>query len=215
MLGPLPSLAELAELCALSVRQLTRGFRASRGCSLGEHIAQRNKQNKTAVQSILARAIPFIGVIGMSLIILVLSSALLPNWKILLALLVILAAVTTFLWSSLIRIYSKAQIALQDTLAETPAPYSIAPAPIANLLREAKIETVTIMDGSPAKGKLISELGLRTRTGASIVAIERNGETIINPGPDEEIHTNDQLLLLAKASQLEAARRELAPAGAA
>lgn len=39
-LGPLPALAELAELCALSVRQLTRGFRASRGCSLGEHIAQ-------------------------------------------------------------------------------------------------------------------------------------------------------------------------------
>lgn len=39
-LGPLPSLGELAELCALSVRQLTRGFRASRGCSLGQHIAQ-------------------------------------------------------------------------------------------------------------------------------------------------------------------------------
>ena len=48
-----------------------------------------------------------------------------------------------------------------------------------------------------------------------IVAIERNGETIINPGPDEEIHTNDQLLLLAKASQLEAARRELAPVASA
>lgn len=34
-----PSLTELAGLCRVSVRQLTRGFRASRGCSLGEHIA--------------------------------------------------------------------------------------------------------------------------------------------------------------------------------
>ena len=35
-----PSLSELAELCGLSVRQLARGFRASRGGSLGRHIEQ-------------------------------------------------------------------------------------------------------------------------------------------------------------------------------
>jgi AraC family transcriptional regulator len=35
-----PSLAELATLCGLSVRQLTRGFRTSRGCSIGQHVAQ-------------------------------------------------------------------------------------------------------------------------------------------------------------------------------
>jgi AraC family transcriptional regulator len=34
-----PTLAELAGLCRLSVRQLTRGFRASRGCSIGDHVA--------------------------------------------------------------------------------------------------------------------------------------------------------------------------------
>lgn len=33
-----PSLLELASLCRISVRQLTRGFRVSRGCSLGEYI---------------------------------------------------------------------------------------------------------------------------------------------------------------------------------
>lgn len=35
-----PTLAELAGLCRLSVRQLTRGFRASRGCSIGDYLAQ-------------------------------------------------------------------------------------------------------------------------------------------------------------------------------
>jgi AraC family transcriptional regulator len=35
-----PSLAELAMLCGLSVRQLTRGFRLSRGISLGRYVAE-------------------------------------------------------------------------------------------------------------------------------------------------------------------------------
>jgi AraC family transcriptional regulator len=35
-----PTLAELAELCHLSIRQLARGFRASRGYSIGDHVAQ-------------------------------------------------------------------------------------------------------------------------------------------------------------------------------
>jgi AraC family transcriptional regulator len=34
-----PTLSELAALCKLSVRQLTRGFRASRSCSIGEYVA--------------------------------------------------------------------------------------------------------------------------------------------------------------------------------
>ena len=34
-----PTLGELATLCQLSVRQLTRGFRISRGCSIGDYVA--------------------------------------------------------------------------------------------------------------------------------------------------------------------------------
>ncbi|WP_334181964.1 helix-turn-helix transcriptional regulator [Novosphingobium sp.] len=34
-----PRLEELAQLCGVSVRQLTRGFRASRGCSIADHVA--------------------------------------------------------------------------------------------------------------------------------------------------------------------------------
>lgn len=34
-----PTLSELAALCHLSVRQLTRGFRLSRGCSIGDYLA--------------------------------------------------------------------------------------------------------------------------------------------------------------------------------
>ncbi|HUS35087.1 MAG TPA: cation:proton antiporter [Verrucomicrobiae bacterium] len=183
------------------------------GMLLGERIGQRREAaTAVALQTIFARAIPAIGGVGMGLLILVLSSALLPSWKILLVLLVAIGAVATLLWSRLIRLYSRAQVALKDTLSETPAPYSIAPPSLANLLKEARIETVRIGPGSPAKGKLISELGLRSRTGASIVAIERNGSTVVNPGPDEEIGEGDQILLLGRSEHLQAARRELSPA---
>lgn len=40
-----PTLAELAALCRISVRQLTRGFRASRGRSIGDHVSQTRLDN--------------------------------------------------------------------------------------------------------------------------------------------------------------------------
>ncbi len=39
-----PALKELADLCSISIRQLTRGFRASRGCSIGDYIEQRRME---------------------------------------------------------------------------------------------------------------------------------------------------------------------------
>ncbi len=39
--GAPPTLAELAALCCISARHLTRGFRASRGCSIGSFIRDR------------------------------------------------------------------------------------------------------------------------------------------------------------------------------
>ena len=41
----MPTLSELAKLCDLSVRQLTRAFRVSRGCSIAEYIAQHQLRN--------------------------------------------------------------------------------------------------------------------------------------------------------------------------
>lgn len=38
--GPPPSLRELAGLCKLSARQLTRAFRMSRGCSIADYVTQ-------------------------------------------------------------------------------------------------------------------------------------------------------------------------------
>ena len=39
-----PSLSELAKHCNMSVRQLTRGFKVSRGCSIGDYVEQRRME---------------------------------------------------------------------------------------------------------------------------------------------------------------------------
>lgn len=41
---PVPSLSDLAALCGVSVRQLTRGFRVSRGCSVGDYLEGRQME---------------------------------------------------------------------------------------------------------------------------------------------------------------------------
>ena len=112
-----------------------------------------------------------------------LSSALLPTFKVFVVLLILAGLISWLLRRSFIKVYSKAQVALQETLSQSPAPrHDQAPVALPSLLREADLETVTIAPGSPAAGKLIRELQLRTQTGASIVGIERKGANII-PGP--------------------------------
>jgi len=44
-IGKAPSIAELAALCKISSRQLQRGFRVSRGCSIGRHIEYSRIEN--------------------------------------------------------------------------------------------------------------------------------------------------------------------------
>ncbi len=180
------------------------------GLLLGEIAAHRrtNDSRAAAVQTVVATAVPIAGVICLGLLVIVLSSGLLPSWRILIVLLVCIAIVTVLLWRNLIKVYSKAQIALEETFAEMPEPLH-SPAPLAGILKEAQLASVTIAHGSSAQGKLIRELALRTMTGASIVAIERAGGPIINPGPDEEIQADDKVLLLGRSGHLEAARRHL------
>jgi CPA2 family monovalent cation:H+ antiporter-2 len=115
--------------------------------------------------------------------------------------------ITGLLWRSFIKIYARAQVALEQTFAQpSPPRHGPAPAPLPGILRDADLDTVSVLAGSAAAGKLIRELGLRTTTGASIVGIERNGASIINPGPDEELQTGDRVLILGNRGQLDAAR---------
>ena len=170
----------------------------------------KNESKASEIKAIISNTVPLVGAIGLAVLLLFLSSTLLPSGKLLVVLLLVVVAITLLLWRSFIKVYSKAQIALRETLAETTAetktPVSL---PLDGLLKEAKLQTVIVKERSPARARMIRELQLRTITGASIVAIERKGANIINPGPDEEIHEGDQLLLIGNQAQLREAEKAL------
>jgi CPA2 family monovalent cation:H+ antiporter-2 len=76
---------------------------------------------------------------------------------------------------------------------------------IADALKSASTETVFVEDNSPSVGKTIGDLKLRTLTGVSIIAITRDGQTEINPGPDSKLQAGDILVLLGGTEQIDRA----------
>ncbi len=163
-----------------------------------------------AIRAVVAQVVPLAGMVVLVLFVLALSATLLPSPEVFVVLLGFVAVITWLLWRSSVRIYSRAQFALRETFAQKPDPHPDAPpGRLHSLLRDADLSTVTISTGSPVSGKLIAEIELRTRTGASIVGIERHGESIVNPGPDEELQPGDQVLLLGTQEQLKLAKNTL------
>lgn len=158
------------------------------------------------LRAVVANTILALACAALALVILLLSSTILPSWNVFLVVMLILIAGAILLARSSIRIYAKAQFALKETFSQPPpsrdsAPERVLPA----LLQEAALRRIHLTANSPAAGKLLGELQLRTKTGASVVGIERDGATIINPGPDEELRADDEVLLLGSPEQIEAA----------
>lgn len=170
--------------------------------------------NAPAFQSIISSVITTVGTGVLVLILLLLSSAILPSKNVLILVLVIVAVSGFLLYRASVRLYAGAQYALRDTFATEadPAPHQQEANPLPPLLRHARLETVEVLADTLAAGKMISELRLRSETGASVVGIERNGESIVNPAPHEELHRGDQVLLIGTEEHLAAAKALLSAA---
>ena len=68
------------------------------------------------------------------------------------------------------------------------------------------IDWVTLLPGSPFAGKTIAEGQFRTRTGASIVAVLRDGATIAAPGPEHAFVDGDVVMAVGTPEGLEQLR---------
>ena len=168
-----------------------------------------NPELKQARRSMLTSVILVFSISTYGVSVLIISSALLPPWPVLLVLLTLLWWIAWRIWGHLIRVYARAQTALRDTLAEEQPDHGHAPEPVQELLRGVALRTVEIAASTMAAGRLIRELNLRAITGASIIGIERGGEAIINPDPNEEILVGDQVVVLGNPDQLTAAEQAL------
>jgi CPA2 family monovalent cation:H+ antiporter-2 len=67
----------------------------------------------------------------------------------------------------------------------------------------------TLPDLADCQGRSIAELGLRTRTGCSVVGIERQGFMIPLPTPAAVLYPRDKVLLLGTPEQVRAGKTML------
>jgi CPA2 family monovalent cation:H+ antiporter-2 len=224
--GPLPGVPEpwmrsaywlAAVVLSLPMILATFGKLRALGLLLAEtKVTQRSAGVRApAIRAIVAQVIPIGGSAILGLYVLVLSSTLLTSWRALAVLATMAAILTWVLRRTFVRLYSRAQNALSDTLAGAAEAHGTAPAPapeLPALLRDAHLQTLPVGPGSPAAGRRLRELQLRTLTGASVVGIDREGASLVNPGADEELREGDRLLLLGSPRQLDSARGLILPA---
>lgn len=71
------------------------------------------------------------------------------------------------------------------------------------------VDQITIRHGARVIGKTISQIDLRKNTGASILSIIRQTETITNPDAGEKILEGDVLITIGTTEQREKARKIL------
>lgn len=170
-------------------------------------VAQKPKaQGQNALRGFLSAAVVLAGTVVTAVLVLILSSALLPPAKILIVLALALVVAFLILRRTLVRLYSRAQYALVETFSHPPAQREEERPELPALLHEAELLSVTIDANAWVIGKMIAELKLRSKTGASIVGIERDGSNIVNPAAEEELRPGDHVLLLGTHEQLEASR---------
>jgi monovalent cation:H+ antiporter-2, CPA2 family len=67
--------------------------------------------------------------------------------------------------------------------------------------RQIETEWVRLPENSPLEGRTIGDLGVRTQTGASIVAIVRDDLVLAGPGPDVRFEPGDLVGVLGTREQ--------------
>jgi TrkA domain protein len=70
------------------------------------------------------------------------------------------------------------------------------------VMKELTIDWLALPAGHAMTDKSIRELAIRQKTGASLVAILREGKSVINPDPDEMLRAADTLMVIGNAEQV-------------
>ena len=68
-----------------------------------------------------------------------------------------------------------------------------------------EIDWVTLEEGSSLIGSTLGECNVRQRTGASVIAVMREGHAIPNPSVDFRFETGDTLLVIGSPEEADAA----------
>ncbi|MBX3296408.1 MAG: cation:proton antiporter [Acidobacteria bacterium] len=78
-------------------------------------------------------------------------------------------------------------------------------------LDAASTESIRVNEASPIIGKTLGELDLRGKTGATVIAVQHEGETKISPGADYKLCRNDAVVILGTREDLDKAIQIINP----
>jgi CPA2 family monovalent cation:H+ antiporter-2 len=76
---------------------------------------------------------------------------------------------------------------------------------LTDVLDATVTEALVIDEDSAASQRMIGDLEVRRRTGTTIIAVSREGETEVNPGPAFQLQPGDSVVLLGSPEQIDAA----------
>jgi CPA2 family monovalent cation:H+ antiporter-2 len=104
--------------------------------------------------------------------------------------------------------HSELEVGLQGALTGTSNAVMETNAPWLNPHREWKLSVsdCVLPDLADCTGKRIAELALRSRFGATVVGIDRQGCLIPLPGPDTVLYPRDKILLIGTVEQMAAGK---------
>ena len=71
--------------------------------------------------------------------------------------------------------------------------------------RNIEITWVTLPENNPLTGRTLADADLRAQTGASVVALYRDGALVPSPTPDFKLQPGDRLGLIGDPAHVEAA----------
>ncbi|HOW98191.1 MAG TPA: cation:proton antiporter [Kiritimatiellia bacterium] len=163
------------------------------------------------VRTFITHALLLASGIGLVLLTFMLSSTLLPSREVFVLLVLLTLASTVWAHRQMARVYARAQAAIQTLLSsdrkqQPPDRQPILP----DLAYEMELVPLVLPPSRAEPGaRTLRTLKLRTRTGATIVAFERDGRRIINPDPDTEFQAGDRIFLLGLPDQVRSARELL------
>ncbi len=92
---------------------------------------------------------------------------------------------------------------VKPALAKVELPFDI--------LEKIEVETCLIRDGAPVIGRTLAELKLRSVTGATVMAVRRGTNLILNPGADFSLQASDIVILIGDRPQVDRALCLLGP----
>ncbi|MFA6316840.1 MAG: cation:proton antiporter [Elusimicrobiota bacterium] len=146
------------------------------------------------------------------------SVILLPPWPHAIMPLLVVGLTGILLWRRMIRLYSLLQSALRESLSHGQAEFESAARALSVFTdalspEKVHVEPFCLRLGHWAGGKTLQEIGLRAKTGTSILQINRRGIPIPSPGPESRIQPEDELLLIGETNQLRMAKLLLESGG--